>query len=99
MNIKQEYIDYIVSIAAPFMQGYNLYAYGSRVNGNSHEGSDLDLVIICKTCESKNFENLDKLNAIIEDSDLPILVDISDYSTFSTSFKNNIKQAKKIKII
>ena len=38
---KQRLLQIFASVAVPF----EVWAYGSRVNGRAHEGSDLDLVI------------------------------------------------------
>ncbi|MDO5104245.1 MAG: nucleotidyltransferase domain-containing protein [Lautropia sp.] len=69
-----------------------VWAYGSRVTGGSHEGSDLDIVL-------RNTENLaartpDWLNfqEAVRDSDLPILVDVHDWASLPESFHRNIER-------
>jgi uncharacterized protein len=51
-----------------------IWAYGSRVNGNSHEASDLDIVIHSegKTLQLRNEFNL--FQKEIENSNIPIIV-------------------------
>jgi predicted nucleotidyltransferase len=67
-----------------------VWAYGSRVNGNAHQGSDLDLVV-----RSKNFKPLPadlfvELSEKIKDSNIPILVELRDWAMLAESFHKNI---------
>lgn len=52
--------------------------YGSRAKGNFREGSDIDMTI--KGTPDFSRENLLKINNDFYESELPYLVDISDYS-------------------
>lgn len=66
----------------------NVFAYGSRINGRAHDGSDLDLTI-------KNFppeKYLFELKEIISESDIPFLVDINIYDNLPQSFKDEIEK-------
>ena len=53
--------------------GVEVWAYGSRVNGESHDGSDLDLVLRGPALEPLDGGFFDLLEAI-EKSNIPILV-------------------------
>jgi len=66
-----------------------IWAYGSRVNGTAHEGSDLDLVIV-----NDNDGNFDytKLKEAINESNVPFLVDLLQLSKLPESFQDEIKQ-------
>ncbi len=68
-----------------------VWAYGSRVNGEGHEGSDLDLVVRGPGLEplSEGFLNL--LEAI-EESDIPILVQAHDWARLPESFHQEIER-------
>lgn len=52
--------------------------YGSRAKGNFREGSDIDMTI--KGTSDFSREDLLKINNAFYESELPYLVDISDYS-------------------
>ena len=56
-----------------------VWAYGSRVNGASHEASDLDLVLRSPTLEPLGPEYSD-LVAALEESNIPILVQAHDWA-------------------
>jgi uncharacterized protein len=69
---------------------FEVWAYGSRVNGTAHEGSDLDLVIKAKNEGSIPMETLIDLNDKINDSNIPILVELRDWHNLPESFRQQI---------
>lgn len=70
-----------------------VWAYGSRVTGGSHPGSDLDLVLRhpgdLRAEHSQRHQLLEALN----ESDLPILVEIHDWARLPASFHREIERA------
>ncbi len=74
------------SVDCPFQ----VWAYGSRVNGMAHEGSDLDLVI--RTPELKKMPIDDYLNLVeqIRESNVPIVVELFDWARLPETFHKNI---------
>jgi predicted nucleotidyltransferase len=80
----------ISGILQTHASGYEVRAYGSRVNGTSHAGSDLDLVVIGN--EKPGWENIAKLKEAFEESNLPFRVDILDWNSIPESFQKNIKR-------
>lgn len=69
-----------------------VWAYGSRVNGNAHEGSDLDLVVMSKNRQRLPVEIYLRLNEKIKNSNIPILVELRDWAMLPDSFHRNIEQ-------
>jgi len=67
-------------------------AYGSRVNNTAHEGSDLDLVIRSKNNEPISHELYTYLQEQIQQSNIPILVELKDWNTLPTSFHKQIEK-------
>lgn len=68
-----------------------VWAYGSRVNGKAHEGSDLDLVLRNPTDLSQDVEDWDQLKDALQASDLPMLVDVHLWSRLPQAFHANIE--------
>lgn len=68
-----------------------VWAYGSRVNGNAHDGSDLDLVIRTPNLEKLPIETFLEIKERIKESNIPILVDIFDWARLPESFHQNIE--------
>ena len=56
-----------------------VWAYGSRVSGRSHDGSDLDLVLRSPTLEPLGYEYVELVEAL-EQSNIPILVQVHDWA-------------------
>ena len=67
-----------------------VWAYGSRVTGEAHEASDLDLVVRGPNLEPLPFQRLSLLRDVLDDSNLPILVDVHDWATLPVSFHERI---------
>ena len=68
-----------------------VWAYGSRVNGESHEGSDLDLVVRGPALEPLGVEFIDLVEAL-QVSNIPILVQAHDWSNLPESFHREIER-------
>ena len=85
--IKQEYLDLLISVFGRYCPKATIWAYGSRLNGNAHEGSDLDLAI-------KDFGDnnccLSELKEILSQSNIPFLIDILEFNSLPESFQEEI---------
>ena len=66
--------------------GIQFYVFGSRVKGTNQKFSDLDLAYKDPIDEKV----LRDITFALEDSDLPIFVDLVDYNRCSASFKKII---------
>ena len=84
--IKPEYLKILTDIFNSYCPFSVVVAYGSRLNGNAHEGSDLDLAIKFNQDDKHIYE----LRNIINDSDIPFLVDIHEYESLPDTFKEEI---------
>lgn len=93
LDLKPEYLAITQQILAQYVPDKRVLAYGSRVTGQAHEASDLDLVII--NTENMNLPepNLTQLRSAFSDSNLPILIDIHDWARIPESFRAQIQQA------
>ncbi len=86
--IDSKYLEVLQNIFKEYCPGAQVYAYGSRVSGKAHSGSDLDLTI-------KNFppeKYLFELKEIISESNIPFLVDINIFENLPQSFKDEIEK-------
>ena len=68
-----------------------VWAYGSRVTGGAHEGSDLDLVLRNPTRLSTACDGWLNLKEALQESSLPILVDVHDWARLPADFHHNIE--------
>jgi predicted nucleotidyltransferase len=67
-----------------------VWAYGSRVTGGGHEASDLDLAIL--TDPKIEQCGLPDLKEAFIESDLPISVDLLDWSHIPQEFRREIEK-------
>ena len=70
-----------------------VWAYGSRVTGKAHEGSDLDLVLRLPSDLTQDVEGFMDLQSALQDSTLPILVEVHLWARLPKSFYRNIEAA------
>lgn len=66
------------------------WAYGSRVKGEAHDTSDLDVVLRSTDLTPIPFEELDTFLQALNDSNIPILVEARDWARLPTSFHEEI---------
>lgn len=69
------------------------WAYGSRVNGRSHDASDLDLVLRAPGHERIPARRLSALMDALSESNIPFLVDVRDWNRLPNSFHREIARA------
>lgn len=73
-----------------FKVSIEIGAYGSRVNGDNHESSDLDLVIRTTDLSALEWDELLDFKEQIQQSNIPILVQVFDWKKLPKSFHDNI---------
>lgn len=68
-----------------------VWAYGSRVSGTAHTGSDLDLVIRRQRLQKTPMDVLLALKEKIQESNIPIVVELFDWARLPESFHQCIE--------
>lgn len=85
--IKPEYLKILTQIFNFYCPAAEIWAYGSRIKNDAHEGSDLDIVVKDFNSENKNIHELRKL---ITDSNIPFIVDIHEFQSLPEAFQKEI---------
>ena len=94
-GLSEKSMEIIRSIYAQFPQIERVVIYGSRAMGNFREGSDIDMTIIADGVFSD--DDLLRVADDFDDSMLPYLVDVSDFSQLkSESLKDHIRRRGKV---
>ncbi len=75
-----------------------IWAYGSRVNGDAHDTSDLDLVIVTKSKKRLDIDEFMSFKNALQKSNIPILIQVMDWNRIPESFHVNILANYKILI-
>ncbi len=73
-----------------YVPGCEVRAFGSRVTGPAHRYSDLDLAILCKDPLAPGV--VEALKDAFSESDLPILVDVTDWYDLPERMRDMIEQ-------
>lgn len=79
-------------IFSEIQEPVEILAYGSRVNGTAHQGSDLDLVFRKKDSNQADIDLLMSLKDKIHESNVPIMVEIRDWNMLPNSFHEQIEK-------
>ncbi|HBA86963.1 MAG TPA: hypothetical protein DCZ75_02940 [Geobacter sp.] len=90
LDLRPEWLETVRRLIAAHIPHAEVWAYGSRVQGTSHEGSDLDLVVRNPNDLSQPQANLYELREALSESNLPILVDVLDWARIPESFRQEI---------
>ena len=80
------------SLLRDHMYGVDVWAYGSRVNGRSHDGSDLDLVLRGPGLVKIAVERLMDFEEAVRESDIPFLVEARDWARLPERFRREIER-------
>lgn len=75
-----------------FLPGVEVWAYGSRVNGQSHDGSDLDLVLRAPALKPIPYRQLADFTEALTDSNIPFLVEARDWARLPERFRREIER-------
>lgn len=70
----------------------DIWAYGSRINGRSHDGSDLDLVLRGPELDQIPQKQLTKFVNAVKQSNIPFLVDVRDWARMPQQFQQRVDQ-------
>jgi predicted nucleotidyltransferase len=91
MILREKDRQALINIFSSIDYQMDVWAYGSRVDGDAHSGSDLDLAIRGKNSQSLPFDVYSRLLKKIQDSNIPILVDVKDFYALPNTFRQNIE--------
>jgi predicted nucleotidyltransferase len=69
-----------------------VWAYGSRVSSGAHEGSDLDIVLRNPDDPKAAVPQWLDVQEALQESDLPMLVDVHDWAHLPSDFHRNIER-------
>ena len=78
------------SLLQQHLPNTTVWAYGSRVNGQAHSASDLDLVAFALPSQSAAIA---ELREALEESNLPFRVDLFVWEQVPESFRESIRES------
>ncbi len=83
----------IRGLVARHLPDVEVWAYGSRTDGQSHEGSDLDLVLRAPGLSPIPVARRARLKEALRDSNIPFVVEIHDWARLPTAFRRRIERS------
>ena len=92
LDLRPEWLEIVRDLIAVHLPGVEVLAYGSRVQGTAHDGSDLDLVVRNPDGTVVPSMMLEGLREAVSQSNLPILVDVLDWARIPQSFRKEIER-------
>ena len=93
LHLSSRHREEIEALLHKHLPGVEVWAYGSRVNGRSHDGSDLDLVLRSPKLAEIDISRLADFIEALQDSTIPFLVEARDWARLPESFHCEIKRA------
>ncbi len=93
LDLTPRYLEMVLRLVAETLpDSVMVWAYGSRVNGNAYDGSDLDLVLRSADLQEVPYSSLSRFREALTESNLPIFVDVHDWARLPASFHERILQ-------
>ena len=92
LELPDAYLRELRELLDSFAPQAEVWAFGSRSEGRSHEGSDLDLILRNPAQLDQPQTGLSALRGALE-SNLPILVDVLDWARLPDEFHREIERS------
>ena len=93
LDLQPKHLTLLRQVLQQHLPQAEVWAYGSRVNGDGHEASDLDLVVRQPADLKQETNQLEDLRDALVESDLPIRVDVVDWARIPATFHREIERA------
>ena len=90
LDLDPKYIDFIKETILVEIPNVEIYIFGSRMQGNALEYSDVDIAL--KNEEKISIESILKLRIKFENSTFPYKVDIVDLKNLKDEFRGIIEK-------
>ena len=92
LHLSPRHREKIKALLRKHLPGVEVWAYGSRVNGRSHDGSDLDLVLRGPKLAEIDTSRIANFIEALQDSTIPFLVEARDWARLPESFHREIER-------
>lgn len=91
LDLPDRYRVTLEGLLCEYVPEVEVWAFGSRINGCSHPGSDLDLVLRSPGLEPLGGRYADLVGAL-EESNIPILIQVHDWARLPASYHREIER-------
>ena len=92
LHLSSRHRKEIEALLHKHLPGVEVWAYGSRVNGRSHDGSDLDLVLRGPQLAEIDASQLAEITEVLREATVPFLIEARDWARLPKSFHREIER-------
>ncbi len=92
LDLPHRYRQHLETLLRRHLPTVEVWAYSSRVNGQSHDGSDLDLVLRSPDLQQIPADSLASFSEALRESPIPFLVEVHDWARLPESFHPEIER-------
>ncbi len=92
LHLLPRHREMLVALLREHLPGIEAWAYGSRVNGQSHDGSDLDLVLRSPDLQKIPIGQVADFREALRESNIPFLVEAHDWARLPKGFHPEIER-------
>lgn len=92
LDLKPRHRAQLENLLRQHLPEVEVWAYGSRVKGESHGGSDLDLVLRGPQLAPLPFKTLCDFQEAVQESTIPFFVEARDWARLPESFHREIER-------
>ena len=92
LRLEPRHREQLEALLREHLPDVEVWAYGSRVSGQSHDGSDLDLVLRGPDLQEIEIGQLADFTEAIQRSTIPFLVEARDWARLPESFHREIEK-------
>ena len=92
LHLSERHRRAIEALLREHLPGVEAWAYGSRVNGRSHDGSDLDLALRGPRLEEIPSQQLADFTEAVRESTIPFLIEARDWARLPARFQREIER-------
>ncbi len=92
LQIESRHRRILEALVREHLPGIEVWAYGSRVNGRGHDGSDLDLVLRTPDLGNLPADKLRGFEDAVRESTIPFLVQAQDWACLPVRFHHEIQR-------
>ena len=92
LHIEPRHRGLLEALLRKHLPDVEVWAYGSRVNGRSHDGSDLDLVLRGPGLKEISIGQVGDFEEAVQESTIPFLVEARDWARLPERFHREIER-------
>ena len=92
LHLQPKHRQVLAALLREHLPDVEVWAYGSRVNGRSHDGSDLDLVLRGPGLKEIPVGNVADFEEAVRESRIPFLVEARDWARLPERFHREIRR-------